>query len=267
MVPRGSERLTSTDKKMQPSMEPLLSRRNRTTSQDTESINSQWTDVSVHSLIEGHEQHTEHSTGNEPWMRAVTNLEDEVESRFINSQPSGSSTLPHMHSPIVTLLPIPQTQQYRPLSPASSVATVFSSLFRPAAEIDAFPLSPNPSVSSNATLVDSSVINLEPNSRGERVEVYYPRGITSSAGSREEQDKWLSAIQTKLHYAFRNPALLEEALESCGSGVTVVGNGTRAIQDGNLGLAAVGERSLKLMFEQQAYERRLTIGGSAIPFF
>lgn len=47
--------------------------------------------------------------------------------------------------------------------------------------------------------------------------------------------------------------LLEEALESPGSGVTCVGKSHRHFLDGNAGLARVGEATMRLALRDQCY--------------
>lgn len=88
-------------------------------------------------------------------------------------------------------------------------------------------------------------------SGGNRTELTLARGIWSSAGSGSSQ--WLLAIQVVLQYEFTNPDLLEEALESPGSGVNCVGKSHRHCSDGNRGLANVGEMVMKLVLTDQCY--------------
>lgn len=88
-------------------------------------------------------------------------------------------------------------------------------------------------------------------SGGHRTEPTLPRGIWTSAGSGSSQ--WLLAIQVILQYEFTNPDLLEEALESPGSGVNCVGKSHRHFSDGNRGLANVGEMVMKLVLTDQCY--------------
>jgi hypothetical protein len=88
-------------------------------------------------------------------------------------------------------------------------------------------------------------------SGGHRTEPTLARGIWSSAGNGASQ--WLLAIQVILQYEFTNPDLLEEALESPGSGVNCVGKSHRHFSDGNRGLASVGEMAMKLVLADQCY--------------
>lgn len=88
-------------------------------------------------------------------------------------------------------------------------------------------------------------------SGGHRTEPALARGIWSSAGSGSSQ--WLLAIQAILQYEFTNPDLLEEALESPGSGINCVGKSHRHFSDGNRGLANVGEMVMKLVLTDQYY--------------
>jgi len=60
-------------------------------------------------------------------------------------------------------------------------------------------------------------------------------------------------MQVILQYQFTNPDLLEEALESPGSGVSCVGDSHRHFTDGNKGLATVGEAVMKLVLKDQCY--------------
>ena len=60
-------------------------------------------------------------------------------------------------------------------------------------------------------------------------------------------------VQAILGHVFRNVDLLEEALESPGSGVTVVGKTQRHFLDGNRGLAKVGEAVMTLVLRDQCY--------------
>jgi hypothetical protein len=88
-------------------------------------------------------------------------------------------------------------------------------------------------------------------SGGHRTEPVLARGIWSSAGNGASQ--WLLAIQVILQYQFTNPDLLEEALESPGSGINCVGKSHRHFSDGNRGLANVGEMAMKLVLTDQCY--------------
>jgi hypothetical protein len=92
---------------------------------------------------------------------------------------------------------------------------------------------------------------LHQESGGHRTEPTLSRGIWSSAGRGASQ--WLLAIKVILQYEFTNPDLLEEALESPGSGVNCVGKSHRHFSDGNRGLANVGEMLMKLVLTDQCY--------------
>ena len=224
---------------------------------DTNSIYSRWTNVSVRSL----ENKTDHTAENEKWMRAVTDLEEDVQNETHQVE---------AHAPSSALPSNAQNHvQQRPLSTASSVITHSSSSLVSSIIPNEIAASPHLSVFSGRTLVNyqstQPYLPDGPSPRGARAEVYYPRGVTSSTGSRETDDKWLPAIQSVLNYTFRNPSLLEEALESPGSGVTVVGSESRAIPDGNLGLASVGKKLLELILADQAYTLRLTKSMFSIP--
>jgi len=88
-------------------------------------------------------------------------------------------------------------------------------------------------------------------SGGHRTEPTLARGIWSGAGSGASQ--WLLAVQVILQYEFKNPDLLEEALESPGSGANCVGKSHRHFSNGNKGLANVGEMVMKLVLTDQCY--------------
>ena len=60
-------------------------------------------------------------------------------------------------------------------------------------------------------------------------------------------------MQDILEYYFKDVDLLEEALESEGSGVTVVGQSGREFSEGNRELAKVGKTVMKLVLRDQCY--------------
>jgi hypothetical protein len=73
-----------------------------------------------------------------------------------------------------------------------------------------------------------------------------------------QQSKWHQVIEAILDYNFVQPwggALLEEALESPLSEITVVGDGPhrRNLVEGNKGLALVDEAVMKLVLHDQCY--------------
>ncbi len=88
-------------------------------------------------------------------------------------------------------------------------------------------------------------------SGGHRTEPTIARGIYSSAGAGASQ--WLLAIQVILQHEFKNPDLLEEALESPDSGVSCVGKSHRHFADGNRGLANIGDLVMNLVLKDQCY--------------
>ena len=88
-------------------------------------------------------------------------------------------------------------------------------------------------------------------SGGERVAFNTTRGVRTSAGAGSSQ--WQLAMETVIQYNFQNPDLLEEALESPGSGVVVVGKHNRVCEEGNKGLAIVGESVMKMVLKDQCY--------------
>ena len=62
-----------------------------------------------------------------------------------------------------------------------------------------------------------------------------------------------SPSKSSYNMSLQNPDLLEEALESPGSGVNCVGKSHRHFSDGNRGLANVGEMVMKLVLTDQCY--------------
>lgn len=95
-------------------------------------------------------------------------------------------------------------------------------------------------------------------SGGHRSAIMPPRGVAILAGTAEVE--WLNIIQSTIRYVFKNPDLLEEALESPGSGVTCVGKSHRHFEDGNRGLAKVGQSAMKLLLRDQYYLFQLPEG-------
>jgi len=71
-------------------------------------------------------------------------------------------------------------------------------------------------------------------------------------------------MQIILQYQFTNTDLLEEALESPGSGVSCVGDSHRHFTDGNRGLANAGEAVMKLVLKDQAYLFKIPEGKSSL---
>lgn len=61
-------------------------------------------------------------------------------------------------------------------------------------------------------------------------------------------------------YTFADEGLLEEALESAGSGVRVVGETKRVCEAGNRELAVVGEGVMELVLRDQCYLFRIPEG-------
>ncbi|KAG0651720.1 Ribonuclease III [Hyphodiscus hymeniophilus] len=90
-------------------------------------------------------------------------------------------------------------------------------------------------------------------SGGQRTEFKHQRGCVMPRASIDNQARWKRRVQDILEYDFRDVDLLEEALESPGSGVTVVGKSTRHFLDGNSGLAKVGEAAMTLVLRDQCY--------------
>lgn len=82
-----------------------------------------------------------------------------------------------------------------------------------------------------------------------------PRGIYKKKGEEPtpESMHWLPHIERILQYRFRNPDLLEEALESSGSGFVCVGGSNRVCVDGNKGLCRVGESVMRVVGEDGCY--------------
>jgi hypothetical protein len=99
----------------------------------------------------------------------------------------------------------------------------------------------------------------EQSSGGERTMlVTNRRGIVTKTGIEEGFDLAMGAI---IQYKFKNPDLLEEALESQGSGKVVVGKSHRLCLDGNTGLGLVGEAVMKLVLKDQCYLFNTPKGG------
>ena len=89
-------------------------------------------------------------------------------------------------------------------------------------------------------------------SGGIRTEPHLPRGVWTSSGPNAD-DHWLLALECVLSYKFKDPDLLEEALESPGSGVTCTNNGRRRFLDGNRSMANVGDAVMRLVLKDQLY--------------
>jgi len=108
-----------------------------------------------------------------------------------------------------------------------------------------------PSAQSTGAAIAERLWPSHQESGGHRTELTLARGIWSSAGDGASQ--WLLAIQVILQHEFKNPDLLEEALESPGSGVNCVGASHRHFADGNRGLANVGGMVMNLVLKDQCY--------------
>ena len=81
---------------------------------------------------------------------------------------------------------------------------------------------------------------------------YRSRGVRKFAG--HLSSKWLENVQQITKYKFRDPDILEEALESPGSGIRFVGNTHRDISDwGNKRLATVGTRIMESVLTTDCY--------------
>ncbi|KAG9230839.1 hypothetical protein BJ875DRAFT_471050 [Amylocarpus encephaloides] len=85
---------------------------------------------------------------------------------------------------------------------------------------------------------------------GARQGPYLPRGVRKHC---TRQKTWLPDMQNILRYEFRNPDLLEEALESPGSGIACVGQSKRHCVKGNKQLAIVGRSVIKLVLRDLCY--------------
>ena len=70
----------------------------------------------------------------------------------------------------------------------------------------------------------------------------------------------MRAAAAILCYEFRDEDLLEEALESGGSGVRVVGRSKRVCERGNRELETVGEAVMGLVLRDQCYLLRIPGG-------
>lgn len=91
-----------------------------------------------------------------------------------------------------------------------------------------------------------------------RQEPRLTRGVTASA--RADASSWRESVEDIIGYRFNDPDVLEEALESPGSGVTCVGERHRYFTDGNLGLAAVGWAVMELDLRDQCYLYKIPPG-------
>jgi hypothetical protein len=89
-----------------------------------------------------------------------------------------------------------------------------------------------------------------------------PRGVCTRFGCEAGFEPAMAAV---LQYAFQDADLLEEALESAGSGVVVVGRARRECLRGNLEMGAVGEGVVRLVLREQCYLFRIPEGESRIP--
>jgi hypothetical protein len=89
---------------------------------------------------------------------------------------------------------------------------------------------------------------------------YRSRGVRKFAG--HVSSRWLENVQQIIKYEFRDPDILEEALESPGSGISCVGNSHRVIRNGNTWLAAVGSRVIELVLIDQYYDADVDYGKS-----
>jgi len=146
----------------------------------------------------------------------------------------------------------------------SSIVSTHTSHFPPAAT--GTQAAPSPSLPSSyphppvkLTLTGSTIspISLV---GGHRQEPYLARGVVSSPGPGEGQTQFHRVISTIIQHSFTNPDLLEEALESPGSGVTCVGSTHRHFSDGNRGLAVVGEAIMKTVLRDQCYILKIPDG-------
>ena len=90
-------------------------------------------------------------------------------------------------------------------------------------------------------------------SGGQRTESKHQRGCVMPRAKIDDQGRWKRRVQDILSYEFQDCDLLEEALESPGSGVTVVEKTHRHFLDGNRGLAKVGEAVMTLVLRDQCY--------------
>lgn len=89
-------------------------------------------------------------------------------------------------------------------------------------------------------------------SGGERTIIKTPRGVLRKDTAGVLEDKWQLRAESVLQYHFQNPDLLEEALETAGSGTIVVGR-NRSCPDGNRELAEVGQAVMELVLKDQCY--------------
>jgi hypothetical protein len=86
-----------------------------------------------------------------------------------------------------------------------------------------------------------------------RVELKNARGVINPRASTQDQANWRPIVESIIGYQFQDGDLLEEALESEGSGVTCVGKSHRHFANGNASLASVGATVMKLALREQCY--------------
>lgn len=123
---------------------------------------------------------------------------------------------------------------------------------------------------SNTTRINSAAWALTQAQAGERIDFRVPRGLLLKRHKADQahpdpeivETSWLQMVQSVLQYEFRDPLLLEEALECDGSGVSSVGQGpkTRTFDHGNRSLARVGDQVLRLVQADVAYRARIAEG-------
>lgn len=87
---------------------------------------------------------------------------------------------------------------------------------------------------------------------GQRLDQKHQRGVGGRA-SIHDQAHWKQIVQRILDYKFREIDLLEEALETKGNGIIVVGSTNRKCPLGNRSLAEVGRAIIELIIRDQIY--------------
>lgn len=126
----------------------------------------------------------------------------------------------------------------------------------------------NPRSSEDSTLIGTPIgehsFPTEHRSQGRRVEPILQRGVLSRAGP-DGQKQWRFLVENIIGYTFQNPDLLEEALETPGSGISCVGASCRNFYDGNGDLAKVGARVMELVVRDQCYIFKVPEGEVILP--
>ena len=234
-------------------------------------VSSQWTATSVHSVEPKSHAMTSSATESSPSLPGSFSPENytDPDVQNLSRHNTSSAAFISQHSQIAASTPSSSGHssighRYLDMRPQFARASSVPSQYLDVQDEDKHTPPFSPGLSEGTTLIESELApetkSLSNYSRGERLEIYYPRGVTSSAGPKEAQDQWLPAVQIIIAYEFINPDLLEEALESPKSGVAVVGSGRRSIPDGNAGMSALGHSLMEFILMHQCYIFRIPAG-------